>query len=145
MFPGQENILKENSLNEDKTAITGKSFLFDFTAGEFVLDDTGNLISINNIEALKIWIIKILKTDRDKFVVYDGVDYGVTNFRELITSNLPLEFIKAEIEKSVKEVLLKNTAIKSVQNFKFERNKRLLIVSFDCTTIYGTIGSEVIF
>lgn len=144
MFPEQDNIIQDNNINNDKTTITGKSFLFDFNVGEFVLDNTGNLISINDIEALKIWITKILKTDKNKFIVYDGVNYGITNLRELVTSDYPFEFIKAEIENNVKEVLLKNTSIKSVQNFEFERNKRLLTVSFDCSTIFGTVESEVI-
>ena len=52
--------------------------------------------------------------------------------------------MKAEIERTIKEVLLKNNSIKSVENFKFERNKKLLTVSFDCSTIYGTIENEVI-
>lgn len=144
MFPDQNNSIKDNTINSDKTTITGKSFLFDFSAGDFLLDDTGNLISVNDIEALKIWITKILKTDKNKFVVYDGINYGITNLKELITSDYPFEFIKAEIESNVREVLLKNTAIKSVQNFKFERNKRLLNVSFDCYTIFGMVQSEVI-
>lgn len=144
MFPGQDNIIQDDNINADKTTITGKSFLFDFSAGDFVLDDTGNLISINDLEALKIWITKILKTDKNKFTVYDGTNYGITDLKELVTSDYPFEFIKSEIEINVKEVLLKNTAIKSVQNFEFERNKKLLTVSFDCSTIFGTVQSEVI-
>lgn len=57
---------------------------------------------------------------------------------------MPYPFIKAEIEREVKEALLKNTAIKSVENFSFERKKRLLKVNFDCQTIYGTVKSEVV-
>lgn len=144
MFPTQDIDIKDNIVNSDKTTITGKSFLFDFNINDFVLDDTGNLISVNNLEALKIWITKILKTDKNKFTVYDGTNYGIVNLKELVTSDYPFEFIKAEIENNVKEVLLKNTAIKSVQNFEFERNKRLLAVSFECSTIYGTVESEVI-
>lgn len=144
MFPAQDNTIQNNSINTDKTTITGKSFLFNFEAGDFVLDATGKLISINDLEALKIWIKKILKTDKNKFTVYDGTDYGIVNLKELITSDYPFEFIKSEIESNVKEVLLKNTAIKSVENFEFKRNKRLLTVSFDCSTIYGTVQSEVI-
>ena len=67
------------------------------------------------------------------------------DLKELITSGLPLPFIKSEIEREVKETLLKNKQIKSVENFKFERERRLLTVSFDCSTIYGSVESEVIF
>ena len=50
-----------------------------------------------------------------------------------------------ETTREVKETLLKNKQIKSVENFKFERERRLLTVSFDCSTIYGSVESEVIF
>lgn len=140
IYPNQNNYIKDNN----ETSNSGKSFLFDFSKGDFKLDDTGNLISVNDLEALKIWITKILKTDRNKFVVYEGTNYGIENLKELITSEFPFEFIKAEIENNVKEVLLQNKSIKSVVNFEFERDKRLLIVRFDCYTIYGTVKSEVI-
>lgn len=144
MFPTQDNTFQNNNINNDKTTITGKSFLFDFKAGEFVLDETGNLIPVRNLDALKTWIEKILKTDKNKFIVYEGTNYGVSNLKELVNSNYPFEFIKSEIESNIKEVLLNNTDIKNVENFKFERNKRVLIVSFDVSTVYGQIQSEVV-
>lgn len=142
MFPTQDNTIKNDILNSKKTN-RGKSFSFDFFKGDFNVVD-GKLQEIDTIEALKLWIEKILKTDKFKFKIYDNTDYGVTNFKELITSDFPFEFVKAEIERTIKEILLKNNSIKSVENFKFERNKKLLTVSFDCSTIYGTIENEVI-
>ena len=142
MFPTQDNTIQNDTWNSKKTN-RGKSFSFDFFKGDFNVID-GKLQEIDTIEALKLWIEKILKTDKFKFKIYDNTDYGVTNFKELITSDFPFEFVKAEIERTIKEVLLKNNSIKSVENFKFERNKKLLTVSFDCSTIYGTIEREVI-
>lgn len=142
MFPTQDNTIQNDTWNSKKTN-RGKSFSFDFFKGDFNVID-GKLQEIDTIEALKLWIEKILKTDKFKFKIYDNTDYGVTNFKELITSDFPFEFVKAEIERTIKEVLLKNNSIKSVENFKFERNKKLLMVSFDCSTIYGTIENEVI-
>lgn len=138
--PQQNNILNSDS----KTSNSGKSFLFDFSKGDFNIVD-GKLQEINNLEALKLWIEKVLKTTKYKFKIYDSVDYGIADLKELITSGFPLQFIQAEIEREIKETLVKNNQIKSVENFKFERNKRLLTVSFDCYTIYGTVESEVSF
>ena len=132
----------ENIEASNKTTITGKSFLFDFETGEFVIKD-GKPLEINGFEALEIWIIKILKTTINKYDIYKKDEYGVEDLKELITSDLPFPFIKSEIERIIKETLIQNTAIKSVQNFKFERNKRLLTVSFDVYTIYGSVESEV--
>ena len=142
MFHTQDNTIQNDTWNSKKTN-RGKSFSFDFFKGDFNVID-GKLQEIDTIEALKLWIEKILKTDKFKFKIYDNTDYGVTNFKELITSDFPFEFVKAEIERNIKEVLLKNNSIESVENFKFERNKKLLTVSFNCSTIYGTIEREVI-
>ncbi len=141
--PQQYNFIEENTEADNKTTLTGKSFLFDFEKGEFVIKD-GKPVEVNGYEALKMWIKKTLYTTANKYTVYIKKDeYGVEDLKELVTSDLPFPFKKSEIERIVKETLLKNTAIKSVQNFKFERNKRLLNVSFNVITIYGTVESEV--
>ena len=138
--PQQYNYIENTNY---KASNGGKSFYFDFEKGDFNVID-GRLQEINNLEALKLWITKILKTAKLKFRIYDNTDYGITDLKELITSGLPLQFIQAEIEREVRETLLKNNQIKSVQNFKFERKKRLLTVRFDCYTIYGQVRNEVI-
>ena len=141
--PSQNSYIENNNINA-KASNGGKSFSFDFNKGDFNVVD-GKLQEIDNLEALKSWISKVIQTTKYKFKVYDGCDYGITDLKELITSGLPLPFIKSEIEREVKETLLKNKQIKSVENFKFERERRLLTVSFDCSTIYGSVESEVIF
>ena len=141
--PSQNSYIENNNINA-KASNGGKSFSFDFNKGDFNVVD-GKLQEIDNLEALKLWISKVIQTTKYKFKVYDGCDYGITDLKELITSGLPLAFIKSEIEREVKETLLKNKQIKSVENFKFERERRLLTVSFDCSTIYGSVESEVIF
>ena len=141
--PSQNSYIENNNINA-KASNGGKSFSFDFNKGDFNVVD-GKLQEIDNLEALKLWISKSIKTTKYKFKVYDGCDYGITDLKELITSGLALPFIKSEIEREVKETLLKNKQIKSVENFKFERERRLLTVSFDCSTIYGSVESEVIF
>ena len=141
--PSQNSYIENNNINA-KASNGGKSFSFDFNKGDFNVVD-GKLQEIDNLEALKLWISKVIKTTKYKFRIYDNSDYGITDLKELITSGLPLPFIKSEIEREVKETLLKNKQIKSVENFKFERERRLLTVSFDCSTIYGSVESEVIF
>lgn len=142
MVTPQQNSYIENV--DYKASSNGKSFSFDFSTGDFNVID-GKLQEISNLEALKLWITKILKTDKFKFKIYDNTDYGITDIKELLVSGFPLQFIQAEIEREVKETLLKNNQIKYVGNFKFEYNRRLLTVKFDCSTIYGQIESEVMF
>ncbi|WP_244833366.1 DUF2634 domain-containing protein [Clostridium sp. BJN0001] len=136
----------ENNNDYGKTSVSsGKSFLFDFQKGEFATDDKGNLIETNGIESLKMWIEKVLKTDVNSFDIYKDTNYGIESLLDLVTSDFPMAFKKAEIKKIVTTALLKNSDIRFIENFKFERNKRLLTVRFDCSTIYGTVKSEVSF
>lgn len=142
MFPAQDNTIQNNNINNTETTITGKSFLFDFDSSEFELQD-GKISTIEKLEALKCWINKILITDKRKYEIYKNIDYGIENLKDLITSDYPFEYKKSEIERTVKEVLLKNNNIKSVENFEFERNGKLLKVSFNVISNLGLIESEV--
>lgn len=143
MFPTQNVNLDTVTQDEEKTTNNGKSFYFDFKQGDFKVTD-GKVQVIENIDSLKIWIEKVLKTEKFKFKIYDGVDYGVSLI-ELITSDFPIAFIQAEIEREITETLLKNSDIKSVNSFEFTRNKRTLNVAFIVNSVYGEIEQEVIF
>ena len=146
MLPEQDDYIIQNNTENNKTSVSnGKSFLFDFSKGDFATDDNGNLIETTKIDSLKMWIEKVLKTDINSFDIYKDSDYGVESLLDLVTSDFPMAFKKSEIERAVTKALLENSDIKSVQNFEFQRNKRLLTVSFDCTTIYGNVESEVVF
>lgn len=144
MFPTQEVTTVNLTSSNNQISTIGKSFLFDFSVGDFVTID-GKVSEITGIEALKIWIIKVLKTDKNKYKIYDGTIYGTSlSLKELVASDYPLPFIKSEIERIINETLLKNSAIKSLNNFTFERTKRTLKVSFITYTIFGETGNEVI-
>ncbi|MFR1907620.1 MAG: DUF2634 domain-containing protein [Clostridium neonatale] len=101
MFPTQEVTTENLTNNKSKASITGKSFFFNFNTGEFEVND-GRAVKLDGYEALKIWIKKVLYTTKNKYEIYEGSDYGVIDFRELITSHLPYQFIKAEIERGSK-------------------------------------------
>ena len=142
MLPEYEPI-NNNSM---ETINYGKSFLFDFSIGDFDVKD-GKMQEIEGIEALRIWIEKILKTEKYKFKIYEtatGTDYGTT-LLELINSGHPQVFIQAEIQREIVEALEKNNTILSIDNFNFTRYRRTLIVSFDVYSVYGTIIQEVRF
>lgn len=144
MFPEYEPQLNTN-IEQNKTT-SRKSFLFDFYTGDFVLKD-GKLVEVEGIESLKVWIQKILKTEKFKFKVYETGEvneYGAT-LLDLINSEYPQIFIQSEIEREITEALLRNSEILNVENFIFTRETRFLIVNFDVITIYGSIRQEMIF
>jgi hypothetical protein len=128
------------------TTVRGTSFNFDFATGDFVLKD-GKVEELTGVEALKVYIIKLIKTEKFKFKIYatGGIDeYGIT-LMDLIHSDYPYFFIKSEIQREITEELLKNTEILSIKDFVFTKEKRTLTVAFTVNSIYGPVESEVIF
>ena len=122
----------------------GKCFLFDFTAGDFVIKD-GRLQKIDGLDALKIWIEKILKTEKYKFMIYEtgqANEYGI-KLRDLIDSKYPKCFAQAEMQREITEALSRNPEIIAINNFSFIRDKGLFTVNFDVSSIYGSIEEEV--
>jgi hypothetical protein len=119
----------------------GRSFLFDFEKGEFITKD-GKMVPVEDIESLKVWIEKTIRTERFRFKIYDGSDYGV-GIEGLIGSNYPLDFIKAEMKREVTEALIKHPLIESLTNMAIERDGSRGKISFQVNTVLGAFLQEV--
>lgn len=119
----------------------GKSFLFDFNKGDFVLKD-GKFVRIEGLEALKQWIWMNIKTEKYRFRVYDGTDFGLT-LEQLIGSNYPFSFVTEEIKRVISDGLLVHESITDLSNWNFERDREQIIVSFEVNSIYGEFRQEV--
>lgn len=138
MFPKiEENI----TINNSPLTKMGKYFVFDFEAGDFTVVD-GKVLECDRIEAIKVWIKKVLYTQKSKFKIYESGEYGVS-LKDFINGDYPMAFAQIEIEREVKEALLKNVDITAVNSFKFERSGRNLNCSFTVETKYGTTGGEI--
>jgi len=128
-------------LDEDLPPI-GKSFLYDFDKGDFVLKD-GKPIELSGLDSLKMWIRKVLKTERFRFRIYEDDPYGVL-LEELIGLNLPRAYIEAELEREVTESLLLSPYIDRLQEWSFERDGKWMRISFIVISpMYSTFDLEV--
>jgi len=130
MFPNTKDLTVTAAEN---TAASGKSFLFDFTAGDFVIRD-GKLVGCDGIEANKVWIEKILRTEKGRFRIYNDTDYGCRIEDLLVGSNYPVEFIEAELKREIEDALKQNPNILSVSNFSIERTASGITVSMEVET-----------
>ena len=134
MFPELEDDIATiiESEESEKTAFNGKSFLFDFNKGDFIYRN-GNLVEVSGIEALKIWIEKIIRTERFKFNIYEDVSYGVT-IQDLIGSSLPEGFVESELKRELSESILTNPFIDDLLNWEFISEGSTLTIKFDVET-----------
>lgn len=119
----------------------GKEFLFDFKKSEFVTRN-GSLVPVYGIDSLKVWIEKTLRTEQFRFAIYEGTEYGV-QLENLIGSNYPREFIEAEIKREVTEALTQHPHINAIENWRFERDGKLMRIWFTVITPETTFDQEV--
>jgi len=144
MFPSQEIITTTTALETTITS-SGKTLNFDFDTGDFVVKD-GKVVTLTGLEALKMWIKKTFKTEKNKYKIYndDNIEkYGVNLF-ELTNKGYPFSYVKAQIQTAITETLLKNSDITGVSDFDFTRSGLKLTVNFTVTSVYGFTVSEVI-
>ena len=139
MFPEENEMLE---LNETELG-TGKVIGFDYTIKDIPMSD-GRIILYEELESVKQWIMKQIHTEKERYVVYEGVDFGITSLKNLITSDFPELFIKSQIENDITERLLEHPTITDVSEFEFSKNKRVWEVIFTVYTIYGTVEEAVI-
>jgi hypothetical protein len=127
----------------------GKSFLFDFGKGDFVILD-GKLQTAEGVAALKVWIEKILRTKRDEYLIYDSTPYG-SRFDDLVVgSTYPPAFIDSELRREVEDALTQNPQIITISDFAIDRlgaasaSASNCVVSFTVTTAAGMSFNEQI-
>ena len=64
MFPNSTYIMLDN---ESNTSSGTKSYMFDFENGDFVVRD-GKLIKCDSIDAIKVRIEKIFRTEKGRYI-----------------------------------------------------------------------------
>lgn len=95
----------------------------------------------DNIEALKQSINKMINTEQYEYPIY-SFEYGIS-LDDLIGKD-PV-YVKIELKRRIKECLLKDERIQSVDNFSYSVFSDELICTFDVVSIYGitTMSKEV--
>ena len=122
-------MIPKSNLNEIETSKTYKILIGDSKG------------YIEGIEALKQAIYKVLSTERYEYPIY-SFNYGV-DIESLIGKDY--DYVRIELKRRIEECLLEDERIKTVSNFKFEREEDILQCIFEVESIYGniTISKEV--
>ena len=127
MFPNSTDIMLDG---KTKSSSGTKSYLFDFTTGDFIVRD-GKLIECDGISAIKVWIEKILRTEKGRYPIYNNTEYGCHLEDLIIGNSYTAEFIEAELKREIEDALKQNPRITSVTNFKISRNKHAITVTLE--------------
>lgn len=94
---------------------------------------------IDNIEAIKQWIIKFCKTEKDAYPIYEGTGFG-TRFKQLYgRKRLGYGYEEAEIERDFREGLPLCPAISQVTNFELNKVGKVLKIYIEVELYNGDL------
>ena len=129
MIPSISGFLDENFEIEEQPSLTYK----------MDLESASVRGVIDNQEAMKQTIFRILNTERYQHVIYPWY-YGIET---LDLYGEPITYVGPELERRITEALLTDTRISGVTDFEFDFDTQGMVqVLFTVNTIYGAIKSE---
>ncbi|MBM6828770.1 DUF2634 domain-containing protein [Anaerotignum lactatifermentans] len=129
MIPKRESVVLLETVEEKK--MPSLTYAMMETKGEI----RGNA---DGLEAIKQAIYKILMTERYRYLIYD-FQYGV-ELADLY--GRPAAYVIPEVEKRIREALLADDRVNSVEDFQFSEEQGALAVRFQAETELGTIELE---
>lgn len=135
IFPFIDSTVSNTSTSDNLPML--KEYAYDFEKNELLLDENGCTYMAEGNEALRIWILKALSTERYHYTAYSFA-FGAEFQEQLIGHSMDAEVIKLEMERYIVEALMVNPYIKRLDNFVFKKISTGIMVIFECTSIYGT-------
>jgi len=138
IFPITEDVVITKDIIVDR----GINFLYDFIEGDLVLKD-GKFIELTGDAAVVFWVEKALRTEYERAMVYKNTGYG-TKLEGLRGTVLPKEIARNILENNIKDILLQNERIKSIDNFTFAQENDQIIINFEIELNVITDVVEVI-
>lgn len=143
---GSFDVFFNNSLEESNIELPlFKEYKINGIDGNNDIEPTeknDNLVILEGIEALKVWIYRALKTELQKYYIHT-VNYG-NKLREHIGTVYNRTIKEALISNEIMECLLVNPYITNVYDFSFEYSEvdRVPHVYFSVDTVYGSLMRE---
>lgn len=111
-----------------------REYAYDFENNRLLLRE-GKTYLVEGNEALRVWIVKALATERFRYIAYDA-DYG-SEIDTLVGGQVNSDIAKSELKRFIIEALMVNPYIEELSNFKFSQSGSGVTAEFDCTTVYG--------
>lgn len=115
-----------------------KEYAWDFNKQDFRYKNGKMYFAYGN-EAIKIWLWKLLKTERFRYLIFSW-DYG-NEIIELIGQGYTQALINSEAERYVREAIEYNLSdyVTDITDVEITFVDRLLSVSFTAITPYGEV------
>ncbi|KXS42841.1 MAG: Protein of unknown function (DUF2634) [Candidatus Frackibacter sp. T328-2] len=139
VFPFIDGLVNGEEFEEEELPLY-KEFDWNFNENKFKLVD-GKFVVVEGKDALKIYIYKALITVKNRYKIYSD-EYG-SDLEKLIGKGFTNGFIRSQVRRYIKESLLINPYIESINNFILDFEDDLLKISLNIGTIYGEVSIDV--
>jgi len=135
IFP-QSGVMTTNPASTNSKTI-GKEIAYDFEKGTVLMQD-GDVCYVEDVEALKIWIMKAIYTARYRWPIYSW-NYG-SEIEDLIGRDLSQGVLESEVKRMIEEAIEDHSCIVDVKEFSVEKEGDVLNVTL---TVDTTLNEEV--
>jgi phage baseplate assembly protein W len=112
----------------------GRSWLFDFAKGDFVVGGSGRVAEADGHTAWVQWCIKTVLTQRFAHVIY-SFNYG-TELEEALRQP-SRKAVEAELERAITEALLADPRTELVRDFAFDWQGDEVTVALTVVPVIG--------
>lgn len=118
-----------------------REYDWNFESNTFRYNASGKRIALEGDEALKIWVYKALKTERNQYLAY-STRYGI-ELKPFIGKVMSVGERYSELKRVIIECLMVNPYIKSIDSITFDENGDKVECSVELTTVYGGLNINV--
>ena len=122
---------KQDTTNNKNS--NGKTFLIDFQKKK-LLKSNGQLIKTDDERAVRMWIEKVLLTEKYKWNIYKSNgpnQYGMKYKTMLLSQRFPTPVLYSEFERELTETMKKNKQIIEIRNIDIKLEKHTLKTKFE--------------
>lgn len=126
-----DKVLKnlEKEVQEDNKPTLGKTFLIDFKKGKMLKRD-GKLIKTDDERSVRMWIEKVLLTEKNKWKIYENTDYGMEYKANIHANRFPTPFLRAEFIRELDETMSKHPQILELRDLEIKMIRHTLHTKF---------------
>ncbi|KYM38518.1 hypothetical protein A2U10_07225 [Fusobacterium necrophorum subsp. funduliforme] len=121
---------KDTNIQEKQT--NRKTFLIDFQKGK-MLRQNGKLIKTDDERSVRMWIEKVLLTEKYKFNIYkeNGKNQYGMQYKAMISGQrFPTPILYSEFVRELEETVLKNKQIKEIKDIDVKLVRHTLETKF---------------
>ncbi|MFE4201131.1 DUF2634 domain-containing protein [Aneurinibacillus aneurinilyticus] len=132
-MPNPDMFLEEVQEEQQYDIDLGTGFLFDFEKGEFVIRN-GRLVEVNDIEALKMWMIKILRTEKYQYGIYanypDTKEFEYGTLTEFCIGRVMTDDMRMQLQENIEQSATRHPRVAFLSEWRFEKDEDKLTVHF---------------